>query len=196
MRCEHGKTESVPKASAHVDHGLCSGTLTCRCNKTEAQPTVRRQKTYRRQRSSLSVRARLGVLPRETLYYNRSEGFPNGIFHPCTLWDGGLARWKSCRRAVAAVAAVAVGVIWQMPKYEEMYTFSQMGMSNKSRNANFWKKSRRRPNVEQSYLRKSNTSIFFMCIYIHIYWYIYIYTSRKATRVSYEFTLLYRNLKK
>ena len=38
---------------------------------------------------------------------NRSEGFPNGIFHPCALWDGGVARWESCRR----VAAVA-GVIW------------------------------------------------------------------------------------
>ena len=29
----------------------------------------------------------------------RSEGFPNGIFHPCALWDGGLARWKNCRAA-------------------------------------------------------------------------------------------------
>ena len=29
-----------------------------------------------------------------------------------------------------------------------------MGMSKKSRNANFWKKKRRRPNVEQSYLEK------------------------------------------
>ena len=41
----------------------------------------------------------------------RSEGFPNGIFHPCTLWDGGLARWTNCRRAVAV--AVAVGVSCQ-----------------------------------------------------------------------------------
>ena len=32
-----------------------------------------------------------------------------------------------------------------------------MGMSQKTRNANFWKKSRRRPNVTQSYLKKSNT---------------------------------------
>jgi hypothetical protein len=39
---------------------------------------------------------------------DRSEGFPNGIFHPCTLWARGLARWKNCRR----VAAV-VGVIWK-----------------------------------------------------------------------------------
>ena len=39
---------------------------------------------------------------------------------------------------VAAVAAAAV--IWKMSKYEEMCTFSQMGMSKKSRNANFWKK--------------------------------------------------------
>ena len=39
----------------------------------------------------------------------RSEGFPNEIFHPCTLWDRALARWKNCRR----VAVVAVGVIWK-----------------------------------------------------------------------------------
>ena len=62
----------------------------------------------------------------------RSEGFPNGIFHPCALWDGGLARWKNCRRAAAAV--VVVGVIWKMPKYKEMHTFSKMGMSEISRN--------------------------------------------------------------
>ena len=30
----------------------------------------------------------------------RSEGFPNGIFHPCTLWARALARWKNCRRDV------------------------------------------------------------------------------------------------
>ena len=41
---------------------------------------------------------------------NRSEGFPNRIFDPCTLWARGLARWKNCRRAVAV--AVAVGVIF------------------------------------------------------------------------------------
>ena len=46
-----------------------------------------------------------------------------------------------------------------------------MGVSKKSRNANFWKKSRRRPNVDQSYLEK-------------------------ATHASYEFILFYRNLKK
>ena len=38
----------------------------------------------------------------------RSEGFPNGIFHPCPLWARALARWKNCRRVV-----VAVGVIWK-----------------------------------------------------------------------------------
>ena len=59
---------------------------------------------------------------------DRSEGFPNGIFHPCALWDGGLARWKNCRRTVV------VGVIWKMPKYKEMHTFSKMGMSEISRN--------------------------------------------------------------
>ena len=36
----------------------------------------------------------------------RSEGFPNGIFHPCVLWARGLTRWENCRRAV-------VGVIWK-----------------------------------------------------------------------------------
>ena len=46
-----------------------------------------------------------------------------------------------------------------------------MGMSKKSRNANFWKKKRRRPNVEQSYLEK-------------------------ATHALDEFILFYRNLKK
>ena len=63
---------------------------------------------------------------------HRSEGFLNGIFDPCALWDGGLARWKNCRRA-AAVAA-AVGVIWKMHKYKEIHTFSKMGMSEISRN--------------------------------------------------------------
>ena len=57
--------------------------------------------------------------------YDRSEGFLNGIFDPCTLWDGALARWKNWR---------AVGVIWKMPKYKEMHTFSKMGMSEISRN--------------------------------------------------------------
>ena len=56
-------------------------------------------------------------------------------------------------------------------KNEEMCTCSQMGMSKKSRNANFWKKKRRRPNVEQSYLEK-------------------------ATHALDEFILFYRNLKK
>ena len=62
----------------------------------------------------------------------RSEGFPNGIFHPCALWDGGLARWKNWH----AVVVVAVGVIWKMPKYKEMHTFSKMDMSEISRNVN------------------------------------------------------------
>ena len=73
--------------------------------------------------------------------FGRSEGFPNGIFHPCTLWDGGLARWKNCRQTVAAVVVVVVvvvgvGVIWKMTKYKEMHTFSKMGMSEISRNVN------------------------------------------------------------
>ena len=54
---------------------------------------------------------------------DRSEGFPNGIFHPCTLWDGGLARWKNCRRAVAAAAAV-VGVTWKSPGKGHFNSFS------------------------------------------------------------------------
>ena len=49
---------------------------------------------------------------------SRSEGFPNGIFHPCTLWARGLARWKNCRRA-----AVVVGVIWKTAKNTEAHTF-------------------------------------------------------------------------
>ena len=39
------------------------------------------------------------------IIYYRSEGFPNGIFHPCALWDRALARWESCRHVVG------VGVI-------------------------------------------------------------------------------------
>ena len=44
----------------------------------------------------------------------RSEGFPNGIFHPCALWARGLARWESCRHGV--VVAAAVGVTWKSPR--------------------------------------------------------------------------------
>ena len=47
----------------------------------------------------------------------------------------GLGVWpdgKNCRR----VAAVVV-VIWKMPKYKEMRTFPNMGMSQNSRNRNF-----------------------------------------------------------
>ena len=36
----------------------------------------------------------------------------------------------------AAAVAAAVGVIWKMPKYKEMHTFSKMGMSEISRNVN------------------------------------------------------------
>ena len=35
-----------------------------------------------------------------------------------------------------AAAVAAVAVIWKMPKYEEMHTFSKMGMSEISRNVN------------------------------------------------------------
>merc|ERR1712078_708468 len=72
-------------------------------------------------------------------HVHRSEGFPNGIFHPCPLWAKALARWKNCRRVVV----VAVGVIWKMPKYQsempkykEIHTFSKIGMSEISRNVN------------------------------------------------------------
>ena len=51
----------------------------------------------------------------------RSEGFPNGIFHPCALWARGLARWESCRR-VAAV--VVVGVTWKSPGKGHFNSFS------------------------------------------------------------------------
>ena len=63
----------------------------------------------------------------------RSEGFPNGIFHPCPLWARALPRWTNCRRVVAAAV---VGVIWKMPKYRKIDTFSKMGMSEISRNVN------------------------------------------------------------
>ena len=46
------------------------------------------------------------------------------------------------------------------------------------------KKSRRRPNVEQSYLRKSNTSVLFMCIYIHIHTGRYTYIPQEKQHVS------------
>ena len=39
----------------------------------------------------------------------RSKGFPNGIFHPCAIWDRGLARWERSRRAAV------VGVTWKSP---------------------------------------------------------------------------------
>ena len=97
---------------------------------------------------------------------SRSEGFPwTGCLVPARGTPGVLPNGESSWDVAAAA------VIWKMPKYEEMCTFSQMGMSKKSRNANFWKKSRRRPNVEQSYLEK-------------------------ATHALDEFILFYRNLKK
>ena len=43
----------------------------------------------------------------ETRKVYRSEGFPNGIFHPCALWARGLARWESSGRvAVAQLTSV------------------------------------------------------------------------------------------
>ena len=48
---------------------------------------------------------------------------------------GALPDMDSSWDAVA-VAAVAVAVIWKMPKYEEMHTFPKMGMSEISRNVN------------------------------------------------------------
>ena len=38
----------------------------------------------------------------------RSEGFPNGTFDPCTLWDRAQARLENCRPD-----AVGVRVIWK-----------------------------------------------------------------------------------
>ena len=54
-------------------------------------------------------RAPIGACIDETVC--RSEGFPDGIFHPCTLWHGGLVRWKLFWRVVIIV--VAIGVIWK-----------------------------------------------------------------------------------
>ena len=65
----------------------------------------------------------------------QSEGFPlTGYFVPACVGRWAWPGQKNCRRAVAAVA---VGVIWKMPKYEEMHTFSKMGMSQISRNVYF-----------------------------------------------------------
>ena len=40
------------------------------------------------------------------------EGFPNGIFHSCTLWDRAQARMKSCWEVAAAVTAI--GIAWKV----------------------------------------------------------------------------------
>ena len=49
----------------------------------------------------------------ELLY--RSEGFPNRIFHPRTLWDGALARWKIVG-APASSSAASSGKLPNMRK--------------------------------------------------------------------------------
>ena len=66
----------------------------------------------------ISLRIDIVYLPPPTLFRNLvrnvlpqnhgSEGFPNGIFHPCALWARGVARLNDCRHVVAAV-----GVIWR-----------------------------------------------------------------------------------
>ena len=92
-----------------------------------------------------------------------SEGFPcMGYLVPARDAPGVLPDVES-----SWDAAIVVAVIWKMPKYGEMLFFSQIGMPNKSRNANFWgeKQKRRKPNVEQSYLRKSKTCL----SWIHIF---------------------------
>ena len=40
------------------------------------------------------------------------------------IWARGLAKWNNRRCIVATI-----GVIWEITKYKEMYTFSKMGMS-------------------------------------------------------------------
>ena len=58
------------------------------------------------------------------------------------------------------------------------------------------KKKRWRPNVERSRKLSRILEYIYIYIYIHISLYIYIYTPpEKATPVSYECTLFYRNLK-
>ena len=84
---------------------------------------------------------------------HRSEGFPwTGYLVPAHGTPGVLPNGESSWDAAAV--AVAAAVIWKMPKYEEMCTLSQMGMSKKSRMLISGTKKRRRPNVEQSYLEK------------------------------------------
>ena len=46
------------------------------------------------------------------------------------IWFVHVVLLGSCQDVAAAAAAV----IWKMPKYEEMHTFSKMGMSEISRN--------------------------------------------------------------
>ena len=86
----------------------------------------------KKKRSGCVIVTRLEITSVGRPLTSRSEGFPNGIFSPCTLWARALARWKNCRRVVGAV----VGVIWKMPKSRKMHTFSKMGMSEISRNVN------------------------------------------------------------
>ena len=56
-----------------------------------------------------------------------------GYLLPARIAPGALPDVES---SWDAVAAAAVAVIWKMPKYEEMHTFSKMGMSEISRNVN------------------------------------------------------------
>ena len=64
----------------------------------------------------------------------QSEGFPlTGYFVPACVGRWAWPGRQNCRRAVAIAVAV-VGVIWKMPKYMKMQTFSKMGMSEISRN--------------------------------------------------------------
>ena len=56
-----------------------------------------------------------------------------GYLLPARDGPGALPDGQSCWDAVA----VAVAVSRKMPKYEEMHTFSKMGMSEISRNVSF-----------------------------------------------------------
>ena len=64
----------------------------------------------------------------------QSEGFPlTGYFVPACVERWGWSGQKNCRRVVAVAVAI---VIWKMPKYRKMHTFSKMGMSEISRKVN------------------------------------------------------------
>ena len=55
-----------------------------------------------------------------------------GYFIPAR-YGMGSGQMENCRRAATAIV---VGVIWKIPKYQEMCAFSKMGICEISRNVN------------------------------------------------------------